>query len=87
MCLRRYSSSTGECIIHSIVVWGCHAINAPDVNQKEAERKVRRWGVSFQLTNRKSCGHATPLDAAKAAFKMEHLAWMGTEKGSAGWVR
>ena len=28
------------------------------------------WGVSFQLTNRKSYG----------AFKVEYLAWKGTEK-------
>jgi hypothetical protein len=26
------------------------------------------WGVSFQLTNRKSYGHAPTLDEAKAAF-------------------
>ena len=30
------------------------------------------WGVSFQLTGRKSYGHAPTLDAAKAAFR---VAW------------
>jgi hypothetical protein len=33
------------------------------------------WGVSFQLTGRKSYGHAPTLDQAKAAFKAEYLAW------------
>jgi hypothetical protein len=31
--------------------------------------------VSFQLTSRKSYGHAPTLDEAKAAFKAEYLAW------------
>jgi hypothetical protein len=31
--------------------------------------------VSFQLTNRKSYGHAPTLDDAKAAFKAEYEAW------------
>jgi hypothetical protein len=33
------------------------------------------WGVSFQLTGRKSYGHAPTLDDAKAAFRAEYLAW------------
>jgi hypothetical protein len=33
------------------------------------------WGVSFQLTGRKSYGHATSLDEAEAAFKAEYVAW------------
>ena len=33
------------------------------------------WGVSFQLTGRKSYGHAPTLAQAKAAFKAEYLAW------------
>ena len=33
------------------------------------------WGVSFDLTHRKSYGHATSLDAAKAAFRAEYDAW------------
>jgi hypothetical protein len=32
------------------------------------------WGVSFQLTKRKSYGHATSLDEAKAAFGAEYEA-------------
>jgi hypothetical protein len=30
------------------------------------------WGVSFDLTHRKSYGHTTSLDAAKAAFSAEY---------------
>jgi hypothetical protein len=30
------------------------------------------WGVSFQLTGRKSYGNAPTLDDAKAAFKAEY---------------
>jgi hypothetical protein len=33
------------------------------------------WGVSFQLTGRKSYGHAASLDAAKAAFRAEYECW------------
>jgi len=33
------------------------------------------WGVSFQLTGRKSYGHPASLDEAKAAFKAEYEAW------------
>jgi hypothetical protein len=33
------------------------------------------WGVSFQLTGRKSYGHAPTLDEAKAAFRAEYGAW------------
>jgi hypothetical protein len=33
------------------------------------------WGVSFQLTGRKSYGHVPTLDAAKAAFRAEYEAW------------
>jgi hypothetical protein len=35
------------------------------------------WGVSFQLTGRKSYGRAPTLDEAKAAFRAEYLAWRG----------
>jgi hypothetical protein len=42
------------------------------------------WGVSFQLTGRKSYGRAQSLDEAKAAFRAEYLAWKGTEDSSAG---
>jgi hypothetical protein len=33
------------------------------------------WGVSFQLTGRKSYGNVTSLDEAKAAFKAEYESW------------
>ena len=41
------------------------------------------WGVSFQLTGRKSYGHAASLDEAKAAFRAEYEAWKGTEQSGA----
>jgi hypothetical protein len=33
------------------------------------------WGVSFQVTGRKSYGHAPSLDEATAAFKAEYERW------------
>jgi hypothetical protein len=33
------------------------------------------WGVSFQLTGRKSYGRADSLDDAKAAFRAEYERW------------
>jgi hypothetical protein len=36
------------------------------------------WGVSFQLTGKKSYGHAPSLEEAKAAFKAEYAAWRAT---------
>jgi hypothetical protein len=33
------------------------------------------WGVSFQLTGRKSCGNATSLQEAKEAFRAEYEGW------------
>ena len=42
------------------------------------DRETWFWGVSFQLTNRKSYGHVTSLDAAKAMFRAEYLTWKGT---------
>jgi hypothetical protein len=33
------------------------------------------WGVSFQVTKRKSYGYATSLEEAKAAFWAEYLAF------------
>ena len=38
------------------------------------------WGVSFQVTKRKSYGYATSLDDAKAAFWAEYEARKGTQK-------
>jgi hypothetical protein len=35
------------------------------------------WGVSSQLTGRKSYGHAPSLDDAKAAFRAQYEAWKG----------
>ena len=34
------------------------------------------WGVSFQLTRRKSFGTASTLDGAKAAFRAEYERWL-----------
>jgi hypothetical protein len=34
------------------------------------------WGVSFQLTGRKSYGTANSLEEAKAAFKAEYERWL-----------
>jgi hypothetical protein len=42
------------------------------------------WGVSFQVTKRKSYGYAASIEQAKAAFRAEYLSWQGTEKGSTG---
>jgi hypothetical protein len=33
------------------------------------------WGVSFQITRRKSYGYATSLEDAKTAFRAEYEAW------------
>jgi hypothetical protein len=33
------------------------------------------WGVSFDLTHRKSYGYAPSLDEARAAFRAEYEAW------------
>jgi hypothetical protein len=38
------------------------------------------WGVSFQVTKRKSYGYATSLDDAKTAFRAEYEARKGTQK-------
>jgi hypothetical protein len=37
------------------------------------------WGVSFQLTGRKSYRHVTTLEEAKAAFKAEYERWQREE--------
>jgi hypothetical protein len=39
------------------------------------------WGVSFQLTGRKSYGRAPSLDAAKAAFRAEYEQWQRERSG------
>jgi hypothetical protein len=33
------------------------------------------WGVDFTITNRKSYGHSSSLDEAKAAFRAEYERW------------
>jgi hypothetical protein len=42
-------------------------------------RLSHRIPVSFQMTNRKSYGHAPTLDAAKVAFRAEYEAWRATQ--------
>ena len=37
-------------------------------------RETWFWGVSFQVTRRKSYGYATSLEEAKVAFKAQYLA-------------
>jgi hypothetical protein len=34
------------------------------------------WGVSFDLTGRKSYGNADTLDEAKARFRAEYKKWL-----------
>jgi hypothetical protein len=41
------------------------------------DREKWFWGVGFQLTGRKSYGHAPTLDEAKAAFKAQYVTWRG----------
>jgi hypothetical protein len=38
------------------------------------------WGVSFQVTKRKTYGYAISLEEAKAAFRVEYAARKGTQK-------
>jgi hypothetical protein len=33
------------------------------------------WGVSFQITGRKSYGRADSIDGAKGAFRVEYEGW------------
>ena len=42
------------------------------------------WGISFQVTKRKSYGYASTLEEAKAAFRAEYETWKGTEQSGAG---
>ena len=42
------------------------------------------WGISFQVTKRKSYGYASTLEEAKAAFRAEYETWKGTEQNGAG---
>jgi hypothetical protein len=38
------------------------------------------WGVSFQLTGRKSCGDAPTREAAMDAFRTEYEKWQQSSK-------
>jgi hypothetical protein len=42
------------------------------------------WGVSFQVTGRKSYGRAGSLEDAKAAFRTDYEAWKGTQNSGSG---
>jgi len=39
------------------------------------------WGVSFQLTGRKSYGNATSLEEAKAEFRAQYERWQRERRG------
>jgi hypothetical protein len=41
-----------------------------------AAAEIWFWGVSFQLTGRKSYGRVDSLDDAKVAFRAEYEAWL-----------
>ena len=43
--------------------------------RRRTEAQSLAWGVSFDLTDRKSYGYAAPLDEAKAAFRAEYDRW------------
>jgi hypothetical protein len=51
-----------------------YRVNSPD--------GIWFWAVSFLLTNRKSYGHASSFNEAKAAFRLEYLPWKGTAKAA-----
>jgi hypothetical protein len=42
------------------------------------------WGVSFQITKRKSYGYESTLAEASAAFRVEYEGWKGPEIEPAG---
>jgi hypothetical protein len=44
------------------------------INRVNNSEEICFWGVSFQLTNRKSYGNAASLDEAKVAFRTEYSA-------------
>jgi hypothetical protein len=46
-----------------------------------AHDQIWFWGVSFQLSGRKSYGNVTSLDEAKAAFRAEYEEW---QRGASG---
>ena len=48
------------------------------IYRANAHEELWFWGVSFDITRRKSYGYALSLDEAKAAFRAEYPAWKGT---------
>jgi hypothetical protein len=52
--------------------------------RENAHEELWFWGVSFQLTRRKSYGNVASLDEAKAAFRAEYEAWKGTNDSGSG---
>jgi hypothetical protein len=54
---------------------GNHDIGRIYLVDSYGSREIWFWGVSFQLTGKKSCGHAPSLEAAKAVFKAEYERW------------
>ena len=42
------------------------------------------WGISFQITKRKSYGYASTLEEAAAAFRTEYETWKGTDQSRTG---
>jgi hypothetical protein len=48
------------------------------IYRANAHEELWFWGVSFDITHRKSYGYALSLEEAKAAFREEYLAWKGT---------
>ena len=54
---------------------GDHDVGRIYLVDSDGGNKTWFWGVSFQLTNRKSYGHSTSLDQAKVAFRVEYEAW------------
>ena len=54
---------------------GDHDVGRIYLVDSNGDQQTWFWGVSFQLTGRKSYGHAATLDEAKAAFRAEYQAW------------
>jgi hypothetical protein len=45
------------------------------IHRVNAHEELWFWGVSFDLTHRKSYGYALSLKEAKTAFRAEYKAW------------
>jgi hypothetical protein len=48
---------------------------------RSAGRETLFWGISFQITDRKSNRHGVFLDEAKVGFKAENAAWRERQNG------